>query len=117
MCGEHEIVTARLIQDLLESSQVGVGQDRREKSFFPGILETFTKKNLKMGPIRHRPGKVCLAFHFVTNPHNIVGLYRILVYIFSCNVCTQLKYTTNNAWDCFYTYLHGRFFCVGVPKT
>ena len=71
----------------LRNSQADVGQDRREKSFFSGILESFIFF-YKIRPIGDRPGKVwlggnfkLLAFH--SHWSNVaVGIFFFLLLVF-----------------------------------
>ena len=55
-----------LIEDLLENSQADVGQDLRDKSFFPNSGK-FQKYFYEVGSIGDRSGKVWLGSSGISN--------------------------------------------------
>ena len=60
----------------VRNSQADVGQDRREKYFFPRILESFKKELYQIGSIGDRSGKVWLGSSGTSNvwPSIVTGL-------------------------------------------
>ena len=69
--------------------QANIGQDRRDKSFLSGILESSRNKMYTIGPIGDRPGKIWLGSSAISNfwPYIVTGLsttyrtYYISVYV------------------------------------